>query len=82
MSPGATWEPLTIDADEYQELVQAVSATDPRSLGDAARYTDLAFIFDPSFDHLLDQWEWVRAVSAKHRADYHRRMGRSSPESP
>jgi len=69
MSPGATWEPFSLSEQEYRILVTAVRTVAPKSLRRRARYTDLPFTFDPSFDHHRDYARWIRAVCAKHRDD-------------
>ncbi|WP_257387586.1 hypothetical protein [Tahibacter caeni] len=67
MSPGATWKPFEIDAQEYAELVETIRSLEPRTLADKARYTHHAFAFDPGFDHIADHLEWASA-SAKNTA--------------
>ncbi len=74
MGPGATWEPFEIGHDEYDELVKGVAVLDPRTLGPAARYVEMAFIFDHSFDTIETHLEWLAAVCAKHRDAYHARL--------
>jgi hypothetical protein len=67
MGPGATWEPFEISQKEYQDLVATIVDLDPILLGDAARYTEVKFVFDHSFGYIQDRFEWVQAISAKHR---------------
>ena len=81
MGPGATWEPFEIGRDEYDELVRGLAALDPRSLGDAARYGDFAFMFDASFDDIRTWLEWQAAVCEKHRDAYHERIKNARPGS-
>ena len=81
MGPGATWEPFEIGPDEYDELAKDLATLDPRTLGDAARYGDLAFTFDASFDDLPTRVEWLVAVCEKHRDEYHERIRNARPGS-
>lgn len=67
MSPGATWEPFEISESEYQDLVATIKELDPATLGDTARYTEVKFAFDHSFDHIQDLFEWIQAVGQEHR---------------
>ncbi len=69
MSPGATWEPFSLSASEYRDLVEAVRLVPPESLRDRARYACLAFTFDPEFDGKPETYpvraemkEWHRQV--------------------
>jgi hypothetical protein len=79
MSPGASWEPFEISADEYAELVEAVRTLDPGTIADQARYTSGKFAFDDAFDGIADPLEWYKAVCDKHREAYHRQL--SGPRS-
>ena len=74
MGPGASWEPFEIGAAEYDELVREIAGLNPGSLGEAARYGELAFAFDPAFDHIQTWEEWIVAVCTKHRAAYHEKL--------
>lgn len=67
MSPGATWEPFALSEQEYRDLVAAVRAVAPKSLRRRARYADLPYTFDPTFDQHQDYAEWLIAVCARHR---------------
>jgi len=74
MSPGATWLPFEIEREEYDELVQAIKNTDPKTLGETARYSWVKFDFDSSFDH-IPKWEkWIFSVCEKHRDSYHKKQ--------
>jgi hypothetical protein len=66
MSPGATWEPFEISEMEYLDLVSTIMEVDPELLGDTARYTEVRFRIDHSFDHMQDRLEWLQAVCEKH----------------
>jgi hypothetical protein len=70
MSPGATWQPFSLSEQEYQDLVAAVQTVAPKNLRRRARYADLPYKFDPSFDQHQDYFDWMSEVCAKHRADW------------
>jgi hypothetical protein len=74
MSPGATWEPLSLSEHEYQALVAAVRAIAPKNLKKRARYAGLPFLSDPAFDHHQDYFDWVREVCEKHRAAWRAKL--------
>jgi hypothetical protein len=67
MSPGATWEPFEISELEYLDLVATIMELDPALLGDSARYTEVKFRIDHSFDVIQDRIEWLQGVCEKHR---------------
>ena len=71
MSPGATWEPFSISEDEYRVLIEALRTVPPEKLRPRARFADLPFTVDPSFDHHTDYIAWMFDVCAKHRAGWH-----------
>ena len=75
MSPGATWQPFSLSEQEYRNLVTAVRTVAPKSLRRRARYTDLPYAFDASFDHHRDCARWISAECAKHRGDRAERRG-------
>jgi|GEM_PF-4740571 len=50
MSPGTTWKPFSISAEEYQDLAEAVRTIPPEKLRKRARFAHIQFIFDPEFD--------------------------------
>ena len=79
MGPGATWEPFSVDQQEYDELWSILDTLDPQSLGETARYTIVKFKRDSTFDHITDWREWIHAVAEKHRDTYRRAM--QQPES-
>ena len=56
------------------KLVREIAGLNPGSLGDAARYGELAFAFDHAFDHIQTWEEWIVAVCTKHRAAYHEKL--------
>jgi len=80
MGPGATWEPFSVDQQEYDELWSILDTLDPQSLGETARYTIVKFKRDSTFDHITDWREWIHAVAEKHRDTYRRVMQGSENE--
>jgi hypothetical protein len=74
MSPGATWEPFQITADEYRALLAAVRATPAASLRAQARYATVQLSTDPALDGVTDRFEWIMAVCQKHRESWHARV--------
>ena len=77
MSPGAIWQPFTIDEPEYNELVTQVKTVVPKMLGDQARYNQIPFEFDQSFDYITSWSAWLSAVCNKHRLAYHQKTAPS-----
>ena len=76
MSPGATWQPFSLSEQEYQDLAAAVRAVSPKTLLRKARYAQLSYKFDPSFDHHRDYFEWMSDVCAQHRNAWQRELKR------
>jgi hypothetical protein len=66
MGPGASWKPFELTPTEYAQLVAAIRAVPPKTLGTRARYTDLQFQFDSTFDVYRDYFDWLKASCAKH----------------
>lgn len=77
MGPGASWQPFTIGAEEYQQLAERVRSTPVDDIRPYARYANLAFLFDPRFDYIQDKLEWKTAACSEHREEYHRRSRRT-----
>jgi len=75
MSPGATWEPFSINEEEYAQLVEEIQKLDPKTLGDTARYTRVKYEFDHEFDHIQKLETWLFKVCDKHRDSYHKKAG-------
>jgi hypothetical protein len=50
MGPSARWEPFTISAEEYGDLVAAIRAVPPASVVRPGCWIPPAFDFDPEFD--------------------------------
>lgn len=71
MSPGATWKPFKITKQDYKELLKTIKTLEPESLGDTARYKQIKFDVDHSFDKIRTWEPWVAAVCKKHRKTYH-----------
>jgi hypothetical protein len=76
MSPGTTWQPFSLSEREYQDLVAAVRSVAPNVLRGRARYADIPYTFDPSFDRHQDYFDWMRDVCVRHRAAWHAAMKR------
>jgi hypothetical protein len=76
MSPGATWQPFSLSEQEFRDLVEAVRTVPPKALRSRARYANLPYKFDASFDHHQDYSEWLGEVCAKHRDDWHAELKR------
>ncbi|WP_155313727.1 hypothetical protein [Desulfosarcina ovata] len=74
MSPGAIWTPFEITEKEYEELVEAVKNTPLTNLEGKARYCEIQFEFDPEFDHIIDQFDWLQEVCKKHRENFHKKL--------
>lgn len=74
MSPGASWQPFRITADEYRELVAAIRETPVDSLHAQARYADVPLSIDPELDGIRDRVEWMAAACRKHRDAWHARV--------
>lgn len=74
MSPGATWEPFEITADEYRALLAAIRDTPVDSLRAQARYASVPLSVDPAFDGITDRVEWIMAVCQKHRDSWFPRV--------
>ena len=58
----------------------AAAGSDPATLGERARYTDIKFIEDPAFDANSDQFDWLAAVCDKHRERFHEEIDRLAGE--
>ena len=71
MSPGASWEPFTLEIDEYESLVEAIKTTPIIDIEPHARYAHVPLKFDSSFDQLTSRWDWMKAVCEKHRDSWH-----------
>lgn len=67
MSPGATWEPFTLEREEYDRLAAAVRGTALREIKPFARYASRRMKFDHEFDHLKNLFKWTKAVCDKQR---------------
>jgi hypothetical protein len=67
MGPGVTWEPFTLDEDEYSELVRAFETTPLAELKSQSRYAWVKPVFDHSFDEVNLYLAWAAAVCQKHR---------------
>jgi hypothetical protein len=78
MSPGATWEPFQITADEYRALLAAIRDTPVESLRAQARYASVPLSVDPEFDGITDRFEWIMAVCRKHRESWFPRVEAAS----
>ena len=76
MSPGATWNPFEISEEEYNKLVEDVFSTDLEEIAPFARYAEVKFKIDNSFDHIKDMFDWISATCEKHRADWHKELKR------
>lgn len=74
MSPGATWDPFSIEEAEYQELLVSIQETDPRSLEGRARFISIKIEVDCAFDDLDDFYEWAHKVGEKHRSAFHEKV--------
>ena len=70
MSPGASWNPFTIDQKKYDILLNQVLETPTNELEGKSRFTFVKFIRDDSFDNIQDQFDWLEAVCIKHRERY------------
>lgn len=71
MSPGASWKPFEISQQEYVALCDAIRNTPVAEIAPQARYAELQFRFDSSFDHVQDAQEWMRLACEKHRESWH-----------
>ena len=58
---------VELSREEYDDLAAAVRSVPVPGLRRRDRYAHLQFKFDPSFDHLTDYMDWMRAVCEKHR---------------
>ena len=74
MSPGATWESFRISKEEYDELVDHIINTEPKSFGAEARYKNIKYEFDNEFDEIKDYQTWIKKVCDKHRKSYHKKI--------
>lgn len=68
MGPGATWTPFQISDHEYNKLLQLVLVPLLESNSDSCRYAQAHLQLDPSLDHIQDRYDWMRAVTEKHRS--------------
>lgn len=74
MSPGATWQSFEISENEYKTLVHDVLNTDMEDIAPYARYSDVKFKIDTSFDHIQNHLDWMSESCAKHRDSWHNSM--------
>jgi len=72
MSPGAIWEPFTITAEEYRQLISALESTPLDEVKPHARCAFVKPIFDHDLDEFQDYFEWLVAACKKHGASYHK----------
>ena len=70
LSPGASWDPFQINSSTYSLLIDEIRELAPSDLAGRARYTQLKYIEDPSFDVSEDRCEWAEAACDKHRDWY------------
>lgn len=82
MGPGATWEPFTISAEEYDRLVTALKDTRIAEIRPYARYAHLQMKIDHELDHMQDRIEWMRAACAKHRDRWHDELKNTKMDEP
>ena len=78
MSPGASWDPFQINSSTYSLLIEEIRELDPSDLAGRARYTQLKYIEDPSFDAIEDRFEWAEAACDKHRDWYIGQLAKGS----
>lgn len=74
MSPGATWQPFSINEKEYDLLKEKIKQLNPKTLGDKARFTWAKFEFDSDFDQVKKLENWLFKVCDKHRDFYHKKL--------
>jgi hypothetical protein len=74
MSPGASWKPFKISAEEYSSLIGELRSTPLTEIKPHARYVWIPVKFDPSFDHIQEWIEWMKAVCRKHRDSWHEEL--------
>ena len=71
MSPGASWEPFSLNEEQYNNLLQKVLKQPPQVLKGNARFTQIQFIIDPFFDKYIDRFDWLKAVCEEYRERHH-----------
>ena len=74
MSPGSSWKPFRISSGQYDRLVQQVRETPVILIKDKARFGQLKFIIDSSFDQYKEQSTWLNKVCERYRENYHREI--------
>jgi hypothetical protein len=70
MSPGAIWEPFTITAAEYKQLIDELESTPLEEAKSYARYAFVKPIYDHELDGFQDYFEWLLAAGKKHGRRY------------
>ena len=68
MSPGAGWEPFSIDNEEYAELVAGLLALDLRDVAanDRARFVPDSVVVDASVEDSKDHIQWLARITPKY----------------
>lgn len=68
MSPGAGWEPFSIEEEEYAELVTGLVTLDLRDVAgnDRARFVPDAVVVDSSVADSKTHLEWLSRIAAKY----------------
>jgi len=74
MGPGATWKPFRIIEAEYEELVKAIEALDPKSLMKKVRFGQVKFAFDVELKTETEWETWMQKACDRHREAWHRKM--------
>ena len=76
MSPGSSWKPFRISPTQYHNLLQQVRETPVIRIQERARFGQLKFITDSSFDEYMDRGTWLKKVCEKYREGYLREMNK------
>ena len=66
MSPGASWEPLTLTEAEYSELVEELLTLDTADAKKYARFVPRELQEDLTLHHHTKFIHWLRAAKEKH----------------
>lgn len=74
MSPGATWEPFSINESEFEALRDDIRNTSIENIQSRSRYANVKFTIDNSFDHYKNRQEWSREVCKKYGTQWLRRV--------